>query len=274
MKMKYRIDRIIDTHKTVIIGFVTALLIILLAKNIMYLPGICPQQPSIHIIDESKQSSHIIQRYVDAISQHFSTKMNQLGKCYYAELFFVYRPLVSAGVEPFSLELTKYDDTKSLDSPWVKLTLTNSYKPIARAVFFWNERQFLLDQALMSGESTDFTKPLLPIDIDILRNFKKDYESSLDVVYSTPINSRQEQYNAAISNLSLRLPVDILWKFRNHGGGFSSIVNDLINRLVSEYIDITETLLDRRFASIETEQRYQSILDLKDIFNINEYKIK
>jgi hypothetical protein len=272
--MKYWIDRIIYTHKIVIIGLVTALLIILLTKNIMYLPGICTQQPSIHIIDESKQSSHIIQRYVDTISQHFSSKMNQLGKCHYTELFFVYRPLISAGVKPFSLELTKYDDTKSLDSPWVKLTLTNSYKPIARAVFFWNERQFLLDQALMSGASTDFTKPLLPIDIDILNQFVKEYENAKMIAHSKfeAAQNSSEIYNTTLINNTRQLPTDILWRF-HQGSGLNS-TQDITKHSVSQYTDMIKSMLDHRFMSGESEQYYQSVLDLKGVFNIDEYQIK
>jgi hypothetical protein len=279
--MRYKIDRLITTHKTIVIGVITTVLIILLAKNIMYFPGICPAQPSVNIIDESKRDSYIIQRYVNTISKHFATKMNQLGKCHYAELFFVYRPLISSGVEPFNFEMPKSNATRSLDSPWVKITLTNSYKPIARAAFFWNERQFLLDQALMSGAHADFTKPLLPISIDTWNQFVKEYMNARDIAYyelamadkTNKMTIGDNIYLRTLVNHTRQLPSDIFWMFRQ-GSGFNSRMNEVIQQSISQYTDLTKSLIDSRFSSAQTEQSYQSVLDLKDVFNIDEYRIK
>jgi hypothetical protein len=283
--MRHKIDRLIRSRKT-IIGIVVTLLIILLAKNFLYLPGVCQQQPSITIIDESKSKQNpYFQSYVTTISKHFSTKMNQLGKCHYAELFFIYRPLASSGIEPFNFELTKSNDTRFLDSPWLKLTLTNSYKPIARAAFFWNERQFLLDQALMSGVHADSTKPLLPIDVNMLNQFAKDYQEAetiarneFEIARKTPNWAERwaeiwaGRYSKIIAYNARKLPLDILWMF-NQGSGFRT-TDKVVEQSVSQYTDMTKSLLDRRFSSVQIEQHYQNVLDLKDIFNIDKYRIK
>jgi hypothetical protein len=298
------IDRLIRSHKTVIVGFVTVL-IILLAKNIMYLPGICLQQPSINIIDESNGNSlpgrrfpstaknPYFKNYVASISKHFSTKINEMGKCHYAELFFVYRPLISFGVKPFSLDLTKSDNTIHLDSPWVQLTLTNSYKLIAGAAFIWNERQFLLDQAVLSDENVLPTKTLDPIDNKTFWEFVKDYEDSVvnapfreittdNTGKITPANFSKrfkESQAAALSEISQRLPADIIWLLHHTGlggdppTGPSSTMSETLDQGAEAYINLTKSLLDRRFSSVQKEQHYKSILDLKDIFNINKYQI-
>ena len=271
-----------------------AVLIGLLAKNVMYLPGVCQQQPSVTIIDELKKGVNggsspysysrnpQLQHYVATISQHFATKMNQLGKCHYTELFFVNRPLISDGVKPFDFELTKSYDTRSLDSPWVKLTLANSYKPIARAAFIWNERQFLLDQALLSGAGADTTKPLLPIDASVFNRFVDDYKNAETIsrnefVVAQKAKNKTEGYRNILANNTRRLPADLLWLF-NHSGGFdgnletSKALYDTIEKKKEQYIELTKALVSNSFTSVNAERTYRNIFDTKDIFDIDKYR--
>jgi hypothetical protein len=297
-----QIDRMMRRYNKLAIGVGATLLIILLVKNFMYLPGICAQQPSITIVDESKQKEGLLigrnsepipysqnlplQNYVATISKHFSTNMNKLGKCHYAELFFVYRPLVSDGIPPFNFEPNKFYGTRSLDSPWVKLTLSNYYKPIARAAFIWNERQFLLDQALLSGARTDLTKPLLPLDENNFIKFVNDYSDAVDAVFKPVENERQfylkrERYGQTLANMAKRVPIDIMWQLRRSsmgsdlgGGPIRHKISYTIERKAIQYIDLSKALLNSRFRSVQSKQSYQSILDLKDIFNINKYRIE
>jgi hypothetical protein len=271
-----------------------AVLIGLLAKNVMYLPGVCQQQPSVTIIDETKgmntglnySNDPRFKHYVATISQHFATKINQLGKCHYVELFFVYRPLISAGIKPFDFDLAKSFDTRSLDSPWVKMTFANSYKPIARAAFIWNERQFILDQALLSGASADTVTALLPIDAKVFNRFLGEYkdakESALhEFTVASKVRNNGGEYPNILANKTrqLRLPADLLWLF-SHSGGFDwnldtwEAKNRTIEQKIEQYIELTKVLISNSFTSVHAERVYRNIFDVKDIFNIDKYQIK
>jgi hypothetical protein len=297
--MRYKIDRFIRTHKTIAIAFVVALLIIIaFALKSTYSVPICRNQPSIQIINESVRESwqkripnplvttaenvHFKQ-YVNTISEIFLNKINNMGQCIEAvngkpqvELVFVYRPLISDGIEPFDFERKKTDPVKQLDSPWVKLTLNKSPNPRIRAAFIWSERQYLLDQALISGMLVSPTHPPMPLDESTFMKYGRDH-------LHTTFSARSPDAEAiAQINLSKRLPADILWFF-NHAllTGLTWDDDRAIHatefRLERErvgYNDLMETLINKFFASSKTEIRYENILQLEDTFNFCKYQIR
>ncbi|WP_333368278.1 hypothetical protein [Microcoleus sp. N3A4] len=253
-------------------------------------------QTSIQIIDEtggkrlSGTSIDTLQdspfkNYVTTISKHVRAKIDDGAQCYgdlksspEVKLFFVYRPLVKSTtgpVAPFNLERTQSNGTRHLDSPWVKLTFSRSPRLVVRAVFLWNERQFLFDQALMSGIRASPTNPLLPIDEPIFEQFVQDYIDSVLLVPSP------EAVSASPTSISKRLPPDIFWLFSNAlqttRGPFSAIVaralSSAVGKAANGYTDLTKALVDQFFASETTEIRYESVLDLKDIFTLDRYRI-
>jgi hypothetical protein len=284
----------IRSQKTVAIIFVAFLLITLLAVNSTYSVQKCQNmQTSIRIIDESggKRLSGTsvatledspFKNYVTTISKHVSTKIGETLQCSGAlnsspevELFFVYRPLVGSGIAPFDLERAKSDRTKHLDSPWVKLTLGSSPKLSVRAAFVWSERQFLFDQALLSGARASPTKTLLSIDDRIFDRYVQDYTNSVLLVASP------EAEPTAQASISKRLPAEILWLFRQSlqstFAPFSTEVDyalrSIVQRGESGYTALTNALVDRFLESAKIEIGYNSILDLKDIFAIDKYRI-
>jgi hypothetical protein len=254
-------------------------------------------QTSIQIIDESggrrlsgtsvgTLEDSPFKNYVSTISKHVSAKIDEMAQCHgdlksspEIKLFFVYRPLVASASAPigtpFNLERTQSNGTKHLDSPWVKLTFSRSPMFVVRAVFVWNERQFLLDQALMSGIRAPPNNPLVPIDDRIFGQFVQDYTDS--VLFAPSPEAR----SAAQTSISKRLPPEILWLFRHAWqttrGPFSTIVASTlrftIKHAASGYTDLTKTLVDQFFASETTEIRYESVLDLKDLFTLDHYQI-
>jgi hypothetical protein len=293
-----RVDLRIRSHKTVAITFVVLLLIIVLTMKSTYSKQSCQNiQTSIQIIDESGgrrlsgtsvatlEDSHF-KNYVTTISKHVSAKIDKIAQCHgdlksspEVKLFFVYRPLVASTSAPmgtpFNLERTQSNDTRHLDSPWVKLTFSRSPMFVVRAVFVWNERQFLLDQALMSGIRASPTKPLVPIDDRIFGQFVQDYTDSV-LLASSP-----EARSAAQASISKRLPPEILWLFhhawQSTRGPFSTIVDSAlrstVERAASGYTDLTKTLVDQFFTSAKTESRYESVLDLKDLSTLDQYRV-
>jgi hypothetical protein len=192
------------------------------------------------------------------------------------ELVFVYRPLISDGIEPFDFERNKTDPVKQLDSPWVKITLNKSPNPLIHAAFIWSERQYLLDQALISGMLVSPTKPPMPLDESTFMKYGRDH-------LHTTFSARSPAAEAVAQiNLSKRLPADILWLF-NRGlmTGLTWDDDQAIHatefRLERErvgYNDLTEALIDKFFASSKTEIRYQEILQLENIFNLCKYQLR
>jgi hypothetical protein len=81
-----------------------------------------------------------------------------------------------------------------------------------------------------------------------------------------------------LADLAKRLPVDLMWLFL-HSGNFDGNIeaewakNKAIEQRLEQYTDLTKELLNRRFASLQTDQRYSSILNLKDILKIDTYRI-
>jgi hypothetical protein len=248
----------------------------------------CKKQTSIRIIDESDErafypiaSGSLIdppfKNYVNIVSKYAFDKIDEIDRTGFcrvdAELTFVYRPLISEGIVPFNFKPTKSKNTRYLDSPWVKLSINKSPKLIVRAVFIWNERQFLLDQALMAGVKVSLSKPLFPIDDNLYLRYGRDYTKSVILARS------EERANAQVS-LEKRVPADLLWGFRNgsqggRGGDFPDYpVNETVDLVFDKYVDITKALLNRRFTSERIEQNYPSVLTIKDICNTDLYRVK
>jgi hypothetical protein len=111
-----------------------------------------------------------------------------------------------------------------------------------RGVFIWSERQFLLDQAVLWGESAVPTKPLLPIDRFIFRQFLKEYMTYLDA-------PTQAAENAANANLAKRVPADILWLFRHSPQDTSAPFFLFVNASLNGTIKMgTDRYIDRKNA--------------------------
>jgi hypothetical protein len=279
-----------------IVSLVFLLIIAIPVKSTYSIQSCQNIETSIKIIDESggKRLSGTslatlenspFKTYVTTVSKHISTKVKEMAQCQEGlksqpkiELFFVFRPLVtsvqSSGT-PFDLKREKSNPSRSLDSPWVKLTKSRSSQLGVTAVFVWNERQFLIDQSLMSSAKASPAQQLISIDDRIFGKFVQDYTNSV-LLASSPENKA-----AAQIAISKRLPNDILWLFRNAWQStlapFSTEVDyafrTTIQRGASGYTDITNTLVDQFLGSTKTEVRYKSVLDLKDVFNISKYRI-
>lgn len=195
------------------------------------------------------------------------------------KLRFVRLPLVMSVNQPItptlSLDTSSSDGTHQLYSPWAKLAIRRTKSPLVRAVFIWNERQFLLDQALMSGARDSPTQPLVPIDDHIFGQFVQDYTDSV-LLASSP-----EARSAAQASIAKRLPPEVLWLLRHAWQStlapFSTEVDhalrSTVQRAAIEYTNLTKALIDQCFTSAKTEIHYESVIDLKDIFSLDKYRI-
>jgi hypothetical protein len=144
-----------------------------------------------------------------------------------------------------------------------------------RAAFIWSERQFLLDQVLMSGQYSAPIKNLVPVERHVYKQFLRDYTES--VIFA----SSQEAETKALTHLAERIPPDLLWLFRHARqstrgpfiGSVRSALNTTIEKVTEQYIELTKTLLSPFFSSAPFQERYESVLDLKGVFNLDQYRI-
>ena len=291
------INRMIRDRKTIMIGIITVLLIIAFAMKNTYSVGSCHNQASIKTIDEtggkdyfarfsvdsnSKQIDSPFYTYTLAISKHLLLKIDEIEKCTgktdrdpQIELAFVYRPLYERWtIKPFTFELPKSKNTRYLDSPWVKLTITKSPKLKVRAVFIWNQRQFMFDQAVLSGAQVSSTMPLLTLDRSSYWKFYNDYREKDRLT----LGATKQVTASILADLANRMPADILWLFV-HSPGFDGNLDaetplqKATEQQLEQYIFLTKQLLNRRLESKQIEQHYSSILDLKDMLDLDKYRI-
>ncbi|MCC3505046.1 MAG: hypothetical protein JGK23_19975 [Microcoleus sp. PH2017_19_SFW_U_A] len=90
-----------------------------------------------------------------------------------------------------------------------------------------------------------------------------------------------EAQPAALASISKRLPPEIFWLFRNTWQTtlipfYMSVARAFelaVGKAAIGYTDLTKALIDQFFASETTEIRYESLLDLKDLFTPDRYRI-
>jgi hypothetical protein len=284
--------------------FMASLLMVVLPVQGRYAEPRCPNlQPSIQIIDESgirfpsrsvtKLEDSFYRDYVIALSRYISAKVCETPPSQRAayippkiELTFVYRPLVTSAQaknsKSFNLEFPKSNRARFLDSPWVKISINHSPELVVRAMFILSERQFLVDRALTSGARFSTVQPLAPINEDMFKQYMQDYKISVEGAPSP------DAWSIALINIVKRLPIEVLWLFRNCDSGpigrnfmisFTIRVNQelrtfLIGQAAYGYIKPTQVLIDKFFTSAEPEIRHESVLDLEGVFTLDPYPYK
>ncbi len=261
-----------------------------------------PNSYAIQIIDESvTQQSEVpsveavndlhFRSFITSVTDHVLSKFAEAMLCQeisddkpMINLVFVRLPLVTSGNEPISpapsLEASSSAVKCRIDSPWAKLTLRRSASPLVHAVFIWNERQFLLDQVLLSDEMLDesdlLTEPLIPLTNRLFEQYAGDYADS------EIIRSPSREHSQTTTNISERIPADVLWLFRNSWqstrGPFSNIAQSAmvttLKRAAGGYTKLALGLFDQCFASTHhSEQRYENIHDVHEIISLDEYQI-
>ena len=222
--------------------------------------------------------------FITSITDYISAKFSGAGSCKdnsgeepMNRLIFVRLPLVTSGDEPIKpppgLPTSRSNITCRLDSPWVQLAIRRSSSPIIDAVFVWNERQFLLDQVLLSGQRPSLTQPLIPLSNRLFQQYAADYAGS--EIMRSPSGENPQH------SISKRIPADVLWLFRHSWqstrGPFSNIAQSAMAKTIEQgangYINLTKTLVDQCFTSGKTEIRYKNVLDLQQIFSLDQYRI-
>lgn len=252
-----------------------------------------PINHSLQIIDDSVASEvrsikdindPYFKSFITSLTDYISAKFSKTKPCQgnsreesRINLIFVRLPLVTSGDEPLKpppgLPTSRANITCRLDSPWVQLAIDRSSSPIIDAVFVWNERQFLWDQVLLSGQRPSLTQPLIPLSNRLFQQYAADYAGS--EIMRSPSGENPQP------SISKRIPADVLWLFRHSWqstrGPFSNIAQSAMRKTVEQsangYTNLTKTLVDQCFTSGKTEIRYKNVLDLQQIFSLDQYRI-
>ncbi len=315
---RLKIARIPISRKTLALVSIAILIIsTLLVTSYIYIDrstqslrvaGICNKQTSITLIDESDKSiekdkfpqlykikRRLFKQYVENTSKYLFAKISELGQCKGdwnedpdVELVFVFRPLIGKikfeSDRYFTQANSQYENI--LKSPWVKMRIDRSSKLILRAVFIWSERQFLFDQAMLSGASkTTHTQSLTPLDRNVFLSYYNDYYKHVWAVPAQNWEKRKlssiEELDRAIAaartEVASRIPIDIMYLFdKSYMAAEFDIVryqlDKKLEQYATQYSGLSKLLLNTRLGSQDTEQRYEQILDLMPISDINIYR--
>ncbi|MCA2708871.1 MAG: hypothetical protein IM473_17670 [Microcystis sp. M015S2] len=220
--------------------------------------------------------------FITSITDYISAKFSGAGSCKdnsgeepMNRLIFVRLPLVTSGNDPLApppeLDTSLPNITCHLDSPWLKLVIRHSHPPLIQGVFLWNERQFLGDQALLSNQNLSLNSPLVPLSNRLFQQYAADYADS--EILRLPSGK---------SNITERIPFDVLWLFRNSpqttfipfSDAARSSMNTILKRATENYINLTQKLFDQCFASTQkVDQRYETVLDLRNTISLEQYQI-
>jgi hypothetical protein len=161
-----------------------------------------------------------------------------------------------------------------ISSPWIDLVVMRRPVPSIRSVIRWNERQLLVDQALLAGAHNAPRSMPMPLESAEYGYFAREYEES--ELWKRP----------AAKPIEERVPSDILWLFRRSGfneraGPFFGVsastgMHRATEKGAEGYTKLVLALIDRCFAPSEAKRTilyYSNILDAADLIPLERYKI-
>ena len=156
-----------------------------------------------------------------------------------------------------------------ITSPWIELAVERRPVPWVRGVVRWNERQVLVDQAVLAGARNIPTGLAMQLQQSEFIHFAQDYANS--EILRKP----------AAKPIGERIPPDLLWLFRHSwqstrgpfGQAAGSAMDTAIEKVAERYTKLVIALIDRCLASDEVDVHYNSILDVSDLISLEQYKI-
>jgi hypothetical protein len=220
------------------------------------------------------------------------------------EAVFVHSPLIGvAGQTPPDRRKPsggKPSITHQLTSPWVIFDRDEAASPPLRAVFIWNERQVLLDQALLAGAPAPANPETSPITYESLQDWTVRYVTDVlqlgssanegaalsDLAKTMPpdllwrmISARED---AALSNLAKTMPPDLLWSMISAGqstrGPFRMeviyIINNALAKISKRQPLLSVKLIENQLINNANLKILKSILEAHQIIDFNGYEFR
>jgi hypothetical protein len=256
--------------------------------------------------------------FVDTVSKHIDARMVENKLCINRAkdresmrdagwdkrslLQFVHWPLFMSNdyIVP-AMASPQYSGPKCwISSPWIDLLVYRGEKhpsdrsdqqPIPQiiAIVYWNERQLLADQAMLSAAANvplNRTMPLSPNELD---HFIREYERNVSLHRTLPLSPGElghfiREYErsellgkVAAKPIEERVPPDLLWLLRRsrQGSPFTNAVHDAMDKVTERegHTRLVLALIDRCFASPASGVYHRSIADLTDPILLDQYRI-
>lgn len=226
--------------------------------------------------------------FTHELFEHASTKLMNEAECQQGTpepveilLVFVEKTITPQRSEPkgesqlAELEsLSMHDLSCQLSSPWLKMSIQRNPTLKVSAIFIWDQRQFLIDQALLVYPSLANTFKPKALTNELFYRYANIYEDSYNLL--PPFRKRPTPETVP------NIPVDLLWLFGFGFGGEITMIYDLVERISSSgatgYTKIIKSLFNQCVASNKYElQQYKTIFDLGNVegtIALNDYQIK
>jgi hypothetical protein len=217
--------------------------------------------------------------FVKLLSAHIASKVPPSNTCQKAgrhpsdiRLIFIRYPLVTSGEEsmipPPKLKSDPRESSCQLASPWLNLKITRTQQPTVEGIFIWNDRQFLIDQVLLSSSMPRTSFNVMPFSASLFHQYASKYAKS-EILRMNPEGTQP--------SLAKEIPPELLWLFQHSWqstrGLFTNTAKSSMRQVVAEstqqYIQMSKNLVDRCMSSTGKILHYSTILDLRSMINRN-----
>lgn len=236
-------------------------------------------------LPSSISSPHSYYTFVNKIFDHVSTKLMNEAACQQGaiesvdiSLTFIQRHMKMGGSDQKPKDISLKSDSFSmndfscqLSSPWVKMTVQRKPNLKVEAIFTFEDRQFLIDQALL-----DYP--------DLAKSFQRQF------LTTKLFNQYRDEYltkyrpsgEIPSPETAKKIPIDMYWLF-NHGyrgeqRNLYSVISGLIRDNHLSYHNIIKSLVHQCLTSDDYElQQYNTVYDLGNLdvaLTIDDYQVK
>ncbi|WP_057832997.1 hypothetical protein [Colwellia sp. TT2012] len=160
-----------------------------------------------------------------------------------------------------------------LSSPWLDMTIQRNPNLVVTAVFNFEDRQFLVDQTLLTYPNLAATFERQPLTDNIYERYEKEYLA---------LHSTRKSYRTKMPSpeTAKNIPLDMLWLFdhtRSESAGIYEI-NRLVRARHQGYAKLVKAIVSHCFASDQYElQSFKTIYELESFYKakaLNNYRIK
>ncbi|GJD51275.1 hypothetical protein OPKNFCMD_4028 [Methylobacterium crusticola] len=183
-------------------------------------------------------------------------------------VIFIQTPLIISDTdEIINLLIDRLDASRAgflVDSPWVKVVRTVAPACGLKIYFLWNERQFLIDQAVISNPVATAGYRADPIEGRAFADWAQAYE---DVVLQ---QGNKPDSTETISKLRSSIPDDVIWLFthspQSTRGSFSVIALSAAQRLrekaLMQYTEMVLHILAGQDLQSSRSSNFKTIADV------------
>ena len=233
----------------------------------------------------SSSSPHSYYSFVNKLFDDASTRLMNEAACQQGalepveiSLVFVQRHMKMGGSVQKSKEISLKSEPFSmnkfscqLSSPWLKMRVQRNPSLIVEAIFTFEDRQFLIDQALLAYPNLAKTFQRQFLTTKLFNQYRDEYLARYRPSGEIPS-----------PDTAKNIPIDMYWlfdhAFRGEVVNLYSVISGLIRDNHLGYHNIIKSLVNQCLSSDDYElQQYKTIYDLgnlDDVIALDDYQLK